>query len=540
MFGTIYILAQPFSYRTRPSLQPVILFVIVMVAATTRGALLGLALRRFAFSESYPVFNRAMSSLSNMTLQITLSTIVFASIRTHNTRKIRLISENDHLTMLTSAANGSLSLMGEQTAEPIRQELLSVVSALPANNSKVTLEVLKATIDEVVRPLSHALESELTWQPPVIPRRQARFNWKRALADAAVPKFISPPWILFGLMVGLIPNLLYEVGIFKGLFFALHASAFGFALFLLAKLISTGVVTLTKSDSAQTKRVLFFITLGLAGLALGEYARLFLQGESTRTRFLVLAPVATIIVGTLVAILNSIFAKVDAIERELKENAEDLSWTLAKTREIRRHAERTLANILHGKVQAAFAAAFLRVEMEVDAGNDSSAAIINVKKNLTDFLNKLDFSYAIPEALAVTVSRIRTTWLGVSEITFSVEPELEQQINLDIFCLTTLNDILPELCFNSIKHGKATKIAISIIRQQQRVIEVVVVDNGTADLFELRVGMGTRLLNDCAIRWSRERVASDTVIKIVLPIGDDVLETLSSQNFILQNPKIDK
>lgn len=520
MFGIIYILSQPFFYRIKPSSQPLALFCIIMIAATIRGAVLGLALKQYADMANYPIFNRAMTSLSNMTLQIVLTTIVLAAMRTHYSRKIHLLSESDHLATLTNAATGALSLMDERAAEPIRSELLAVVSALPVDNSLATRDILKATIDDVVRPLSHALDREPQWQPPEIPKSEIRFNWGDAISEAAVPKHISPAWILYGLTAGVLPNITYEVGVFKGFFFALHTAAFGFALFLLAKLLGTGVIALMKSDSARLKRSLFFSTLILSGVALGEYARLFLPGESGRTRFFLLAPVATLIIGTLVAILNSVFEQVEAIEGELQSNAENLTWTLAKTREIKRHAERTLANILHGKVQAAFAAAYLRVEMESETGRDITPVIATVKSNLTDFIETLDFGYAIPEELAVTVSRIRTTWLGVAEISFAVDSELENLINLDIFCLTTINDILPELCFNSINHGKAQQIDISITRLQHRTVEVLVSDNGPSDLLELRRGMGTRLLDECAMRWSRERIGGSTVIRIVLPFED--------------------
>ena len=524
MFGIIYILAQPFAYRTRPSLQPFILLVLIMIAAATRGAALGFALKHFAASQTYPIFNRAISSLSNMTLQIVLTSIVFASVQTHNARKIRLISENDHLAMLTAAANGSISILDDKAAEPIRVELLSVVDALPSDNAQVTLEVLKATIDEVVRPLSHALDQEPQWQPPAILKSQIRFNWREALSEAAVPENLSPLWILYGLIAGLLPNLTYEIGLSSALFFVLHTCFFGFSLLFLVKLLGTAVIALTRVQSTKFKRGLFFAALIFCGLALGQYARVFISSEHSRIRFLLLAPVATLIVGTLVAILNSVFARVDAVERELKRSAESLTWTLAKTREIKRHAERTMANILHGKVQAAFAAAFLRIEIELQAGRDTDSAISEVKRNLVDFLEKLDFGYAIPEELSVTVSRIRTTWLGVTEISFDIDPQLERIINLDIFCLTTINDILPELCFNSINHGKAQEIKISIIREELRVIDVVVTDNGASELIDLRVGMGTRLLDECAMRWTRQRIKGQTVVQFSLPIGDDANE----------------
>lgn len=117
---------------------------------------------------------------------------------------------------------------------------------------------------------------------------------------------------------------------------------------------------------------------------------------------------------------------------------------------------------------------------------------------------------------------------GVADITFDIEPELEKIVNHDIFCLTTINDLLPELCFNSINHGKAQRIEISVVKVQDRVIELVAVDNGASELVELRQGMGTRLLDECAMRWSRSRADGHTIIRITLPVEEGYAESLLS------------
>jgi len=66
--------------------------------------------------------------------------------------------------------------------------------------------------------------------------------------------------------------------------------------------------------------------------------------------------------------------------------------------------------------------------------------------------------------------------------------------------------VIPELCFNSIKHGKANELKVLIEQNSPKTIVLKVQDNGQQmEVKSSKVGLGTKLLDECAISWKREK-----------------------------------
>lgn len=71
--------------------------------------------------------------------------------------------------------------------------------------------------------------------------------------------------------------------------------------------------------------------------------------------------------------------------------------------------------------------------------------------------------------------------------------------------------MIPELCFNSIKHGKASEVEVSLEQNSPKTIILKVQDNGNKIEEKSTKGLGTKLLDECAINWKREK-SKDLVI----------------------------
>jgi len=72
--------------------------------------------------------------------------------------------------------------------------------------------------------------------------------------------------------------------------------------------------------------------------------------------------------------------------------------------------------------------------------------------------------------------------------------------------------VIPELCFNSIKHGKANELKVLIEQNSPKTIVLKVQDNGQqTEVKSSKIGLGTKLLDECAISWKREK-SKDLVI----------------------------
>ena len=112
---------------------------------------------------------------------------------------------------------------------------------------------------------------------------------------------------------------------------------------------------------------------------------------------------------------------------------------------------------------------------------------------------------------AIGQEALTQTWQGVSSISFEADETLKKLIERDKLCQTALVDVIPELCFNSIKHGKASEVMVSIEKSSPKTILLKVSDNGQKVAEKSNKGLGTKLLDECAISWKREK-AKDLVV----------------------------
>ena len=102
-----------------------------------------------------------------------------------------------------------------------------------------------------------------------------------------------------------------------------------------------------------------------------------------------------------------------------------------------------------------------------------------------------------------------------------MEPSLEAALHDDLQCLMTINDLVPELVFNSIKHGRARDVRVTLATAGERTLTLTCQDDGVLFSEHATGGLGSRLLDDCAIEWSRERHGGSTVLIAVLPIASN-------------------
>jgi signal transduction histidine kinase len=103
------------------------------------------------------------------------------------------------------------------------------------------------------------------------------------------------------------------------------------------------------------------------------------------------------------------------------------------------------------------------------------------------------------------VDKLKQTWQGVASISFEANQEVINNVDKDNLCSTALLDIIPELCFNSIKHGQASQVQVTLTQINPKTILLQVKNNGLEGDKDSQKGLGTKLLDECAISWHRNR-----------------------------------
>jgi signal transduction histidine kinase len=209
--------------------------------------------------------------------------------------------------------------------------------------------------------------------------------------------------------------------------------------------------------------------------------------------------------------ISSADAQLVIATRDLSQATEKLEWNVARIREAQHQSQRNLARALHGSVQAKLASAYLELEKvnqdNVDSSKRADEILAEIQRSIVEFDGRHSEHLDLPKLIAET----QANWSSVATITCQISEQDLESIQLDALCEVALIDVIPELVFNAIKHGKAHTIVISIKFKNQRVVELTVDDNGVRELVDVGSGLGTKILEESAISWSRERVASHTI-----------------------------
>jgi signal transduction histidine kinase len=191
---------------------------------------------------------------------------------------------------------------------------------------------------------------------------------------------------------------------------------------------------------------------------------------------------------------------------DISQTTKDLSWAVSRIRNEQHQRSRNLGRKLHGEIQARFSSAFLMLENNQNDPVKAKSLIVEIANNLEKDVNDLQETKSHTQDLDSVFENVQQTWQGLATIKFSVDEKLKKIIQNDNLCQTALVDVIPELCFNSIKHGKANELNVLVDQNSPKTIVLKVQDNGQQmEVKSSKVGLGTKLLEECAISWKREK-----------------------------------
>lgn len=175
------------------------------------------------------------------------------------------------------------------------------------------------------------------------------------------------------------------------------------------------------------------------------------------------------------------------------------------------------AIFIHGKILTRLAATALKLETASQAGDSQSFntavdSLLNLLKNPdAEFEQKIT-------VLETEVSSRLDPWLGLLDVDLHIDQELKSVRNERV---RELGEVIEEIISNSMRHGKAQKVDLRVIKSGERDIQIIAVDNATIapPEFQGRYGLGTRIFNLASDgRWSITRVESGTEFKLTMAI----------------------
>jgi signal transduction histidine kinase len=483
--------------------QPFLLLIYVIVTAALRGYVFDVLLTEFVLNfESRPAF-RVSSSILNFTISAVLATIANGKVRENTFSVYKLVREQKRLSFVEKVTNENLQEFDLIQIQPIKNQLLASIKTLRSQSVEQALFTIRKTIDDIVQPLSRSLDELISkWSPPEISESEAKINWKKAASQAAVVTEVDPkitPVILTLMgMSTIIPNY----GQITGGIIIVQSFLTGFVIYSFVKKIITKI-----SKGALG----FLFTLAIAGFLQGLISLAWSYRIDASLGILVLTPTAAIVVGFLIAIVNTASRQLNEVRLSISQTTSELSWAVSRIRNEQHQRSRNLGRKLHGEIQARFSSAFLMLQNNQSDPIKANSMILEIANNLEKDVMKLPETNNKIQDLDSVLDNVKQTWQGLATIKFVADENLKQAIQNDTLCQTALIDIIPELCFNSIKHGKADELLVLIEQNSPKTILLKVQDNGRKFEGKSTIGLGTKLLEECAISWKREK-AKDLVI----------------------------
>jgi signal transduction histidine kinase len=259
----------------------------------------------------------------------------------------------------------------------------------------------------------------------------------------------------------------------------------------------------------------------VAGIATG-LATLPVKLDTERPFSLVVqAPLFTLMFTVFFALAGSATKQAAHATERLSETTAELAWEVARLSEEYRHARVSLARALHGKVQAGMMSSLMRLRQAIRDEDDALEELVaHTREELGSLISSLEVSESGgPASLNILIADLTDTWEGIASCTITADSHTRELLESDPVVMTALGELIPELAFNAVKHGGATAVDCELELQDERTLRMVCADNGSRPSDSGRVGLGTKLLDECASSWHRTNDAKGTVTTVVVPIA---------------------
>lgn len=495
LFGTLYLLKKAIFDNLRPSKVPVALLIATLFLGAGRGLFLQYLLVTFDSASDSSYSLRIWTSLLNTSSSLVIATLTVASLQSLAAGRNRLLIERNRLEFVQKSTEKTLTTLNSGVITKIKNDLLNQISALSKQDTESILSSLRRTIDEIVRPLSRSLdENTETWAPPTFESTESKLNWSAAFKESLRPTQIN---------YSLVPTLMCLVAIP----ITLERSPIYVAIIGLPLIACVGFLwgyLVHRYIAPKFFSALAYFTLAIInGAIMGALTLIFTSDYKQPYGLFLLSIIFFPASSFVISFLTTAGRLGKEANEQLEEVTQDLAWSVARVREQNFELRKSLAATLHGEIQAKLASTYIQIENLVKSGFDTSDNIERLISGLVDTVEKMDTPTQTHNDLVGMLDRVKSNWLEVADIDVEIPTSILSEIEKDKVCAATLAEIVPELCFNSIKHGNASKIKVRLKFKTPKIVYLEVANNGSNQDLSSTIGLGSKFLNEASIKWER-------------------------------------
>ena len=503
IYFLLYLTTRLLLNRIKYKFVPAALLLTISLLGLGRGYLFDIWLYSWDIAETLNVGYRMRASLLNTAVSFVIVTIAIANTRRHQMATGQLFLERSRLERTDLVASEEIRLFHETLVQSISSDLTSRVNEMMGKSAQQVLNLLHDLINKVVQPLSRELSTRSQpWVPDFVNTPKIRIKWGNLLAQSFNPGKVN---------YRLIPILLTVIAFPTAL---LNSS-------LVEVLLGLGLVNMTAIlvgfifRQIYVKRrgrvIEYFVVLLITGISMALSSIYLTRDYDAKFSFVIPGILSYLISATLLSLINGAEEQRRLSEDELRLTVEQLEWKVARVRETQRQNCRQLSRNLHDGIQAQFSLKYLELEKAITRGDRADEMLPQMLKDISALMQGLNTPQSGIQPIDSVIERVRENWSNVAVISFHYHPTVLQAIERDSLCRTSIIDVIPELVFNGIKHGRATEIDLLLELIGGERVRLSVIDNGNFEKLESTLGLGTTILNESCISWTRQRDKARTV-----------------------------
>ncbi len=448
---------------------------------------------------------------------IALTALWIHQVRRHNQLLETMFGEQERLYQIKFEAEQKIIEANDRLIKVIQADLLKRVDALHKRSALEALSGLRDAIDQVVRPMSqHLAYSTESWTPEPVKPRRVGVSWLRVISEAFEVSNIQPLGVTIATAALLAPSTVQILSLHKAwiLLILVPALQFGFI-----TIFKRACIRLIPRQKRWVQAVFVVFGFMCMGIIAGITAKFVLDSAAAERIYAVPAMLYTTVIGIASVLLMQAQKAMAKVEEQLESTTAEAGWQIARIKQKHRALEHALANQLHGKIQGALSATYLKLAAALKEGDISSLSLKDLGDGLVHKILGLGDTSGRPLQLDEAIDETKRTWANVCEVWVEVPAKLREMIYLDPLLCHAIEDLLPELAFNAVKHGKARNFKLALELTSDKTVRLTAQDSGTVNDSSERNGIGSKLLDDCSIRWERSTLESGTTVIAELPLN---------------------
>lgn len=501
--------------KSRVKPVPIRFLLVLVVGLLVRAWVFDYLLLAWDMENQERFFYRLSASFATLGITVVFGGYMTALAVEYSLSSRALRATNDALVHARAGVDSRIAEKREALIADVRSQLAQRLENLRNETPDRALQELRATIEDVVRPVSHDLDrqvTEVTGPAPESPT--AKIMWPKVLSNSTLGQPIRP--LIFSIW-SFISALFFAPrlwGFWQGVTVSVIVGVVPY-LFLFVIRPFWGRIAGNRSAPVRAAiftGVLFVLSLigtSVAGLVSGLFDT-FIPLILPQTGLWVLT-------GWVTAVLPSLRDETQRVLAELDEVSVRLKEELVRINTAYRLQQKAIARALHGPIQDAMSVGSFKLAAAIQNGTATPELVEEVRELISGTLALLEREDKQAPSLERSLEDFSELWEGMVDLRWEIDPAAAQALGEHYITAATATELIREAISNSVRHGEARNVSIQVHCVDGNLL-MRVTNDGKPYLRSTGKGLGTTLLDELSLNWKLENMEEGTVLTASIPV----------------------